>query len=104
MALSVQRPAVSSPQAPPGVSVRRFFEDQHATSCVAFVPKNYEFSGDPNRKLGEEAEKKVYDMIAKCGDDISGIKIVCFHGARVIGGNPARSSLTRVVSTLPSRR
>ena len=57
MALSVQRPAVSSPGSPSGISVKTFFEEQLSSSPVAFVPKNYEFSGDPTKKLGEGAEK-----------------------------------------------
>ena len=79
MSLSVQRPAVSSPKAPPGISVRAFFEKQLSLSpSVAFVPKNYDFSGDPKKKLGEEAEKKVIEWFDKCGRDIPGIQIICF--------------------------
>mgnify|MGYP003322239561 CR=1 FL=1 len=88
MSLSVQRPAVSSPEAPSGISVKTFFEEQLSSSPVAFVPKNYEFSGDPKKKLGEEAEKKVFDMVGHAGRDIPGIQIVCFHGVRVIAGSP----------------
>ena len=47
MPLLVQRPAVSSPEAPPGISVRTFFEKQLALAPVACVPKNHGFSGDP---------------------------------------------------------
>ena len=47
MPLLVQRPAVSSPEAPPGISVRTFFEEQLALAPVACVPKNHGFSGDP---------------------------------------------------------
>ena len=85
MPLSVQRPAVSSPYSPSGISVRKFFEEQLSSSPVAFVPKNYEFSDDPKKKLGEEAEKKVFDLVGDAGRDIPGIQIVCFHGSRVIG-------------------
>ena len=85
MPLSVQRPAISSPNAPSGISVRAFFEEKLFSSPVAFVPKNYEFSGDPKKKLGEEAEKKVFDLVGDAGRDIPGIQIVCFHGYRVIG-------------------
>ena len=88
MSLSVQRPAVSSPEAPSGISVRTFFEEQLSSSSVAFVPKNYEFSGDPKKKLGEEAEKKVFDVVGQAGREIPGIQIVCFHGVRVIAGRP----------------
>ena len=88
MSLLVQKPAVSSPEAPPGISVRTFFEEQLALSPVAFVPKNHGFSGDPTKKLGKEAEKKVFDFIQSAGDDIPGIQIVCFHGVRVIAGCP----------------
>ena len=88
MPFSVQRPAVSSAVAPSGISVRAFFQEQLTSSPVAFVPKNYEFGGDPRKKLGEEAEKKVFDMIKRAGRDIPGIQIVCFHGIRVIAGCP----------------
>ena len=57
-------------------------------SPVAFVPKDYELSGDPKKKLGEEAEKKVFDMVGRAGRDIPGVQIVCFHGVRVIAGCP----------------
>ena len=55
---------------------------------MAFVPEDYEFSGDPKKKLGEEAEKKVFDKVGQGGRDIPGIQIVCFHGVRVIAGFP----------------
>ena len=55
---------------------------------MAFVPKNYEFSGDPKKRLGEEAEKKVFDLVRQAGCDIPGIQIVCFRGVRVIAGCP----------------
>ena len=45
-------------------------------------------SGDPKKILGEEAEKKVLDMVKDAGRDIPGIQIVCFHGVRVIAGSP----------------
>ena len=70
MPFSVQRAAVASPEAPPGISVRNFFEEQLSSTPVALVPKNYEFSGDPKKKLGEEAEKKVFDVVALAGRDI----------------------------------
>ena len=88
MPLFVQRPAVSFPQAPSGISVRKFFEEQLSSSPVAFIPKNYGCSGDPKKKLGEEAEEKVFKMVGRAGRDIPGIKIVCFHGIRVIAGCP----------------
>ena len=88
MPLLVQRPAVSSPEAPPGISVRTFFKEQLSSLSVTFVPKNYEPSGDPTKKLGEEAEKKVFDMVKNAGCDIPGIQIVCFHDVRVIAGCP----------------
>ena len=88
MPLSVQRPAVASPEAPPGISVRAFFEEQLSLSPVAFVPKNYDLSGDPKKKLGEEAEEKVFHTVAQVGNEIPGIQIVCFHSVRVIAGCP----------------
>ena len=65
-----------------------FFTEQLNSSNVVLVPPNFELSGDPNRKLGEEAEKKVIDTIDKCGHDIPEIQTICFHGVRVIGGSP----------------
>ena len=65
-----------------------FFTEQLNSSNVVLVPPNFELSGDPNRKLGEEAEKKVIDAIDKCGRDIPEIQTICFHGVRVIGGSP----------------
>ena len=88
MAFFVQRPAVSSPGSPSGISVKAFYEEQLSSSPVAFVPKNYEFSGDPKKKLGEEAEKEVFDVVQQAGRDFLGIQIVCFHGVRVIAGSP----------------
>ena len=88
MSLSVQRPAVSSPKDPSGITVRTFFEEQLSSSPVAFVPKKYELSGDPKKNLGEEAEKRVFDMVGQAGRDIHGIQIVCFHGVRVIARSP----------------
>ena len=73
---------------PSGISVKTFYEEQLSSSPVAFVPKNYEFSGDPKKKLGEEAEKEVFDVVQQAGRDFLGIQIVCFHGVRVIAGSP----------------
>ena len=95
MPLSVQRSAVASPESPPGIPVRTFFEEQLSSSPVAFVPNTYELSGDPKKKLGEEAEKKVFDLVGQIGRDIPGIQIICFHGVRVVA---------RVATTSSSRR
>ena len=73
MSLLVQKPAVSSPGAPSGISVGTFFEEQLALAPVAFVPKNYVSSWDPKKKLGEEAEKKVFDTVECVGRDLPGI-------------------------------
>ena len=71
MPLSVQRPAVSSPQAPSGISVRKFFEEQLSSSLVAFVPKEYEFSEDPTKKLTyltkDELTQKWHGPPSQCG-------------------------------------
>ena len=85
MALSVHRPAVANPNDSSGLSVAEFFTEKLRTSDVVLVPPSFELSGDPNKVLGEEAEKKVIDAMEKCGQDISGIKIVCFHGAAASG-------------------
>ena len=89
MALSVFRPAVATPNDSSGLSVMEFFNEKLKTSDVVLVPPNFELSGDPNKVLGEEAEKKVIDSMGKCGRNIPGIKIICFHGVRVIGGSPS---------------
>ena len=62
------------------ISVRAFYEEQLAREPVTFVPKKYDFSGVEQRRQGEEAEKMVLDMIKKAGNDIPGIKMVCFQG------------------------
>ena len=84
--MPVIRPAVAKPNDSPGLSVIDFFTDK--ASDVVLVPPSFEPSGDPTRMLGDEAEKKVIDAIKKCGPDIPGIKIICFHGVRVIGCSP----------------
>ena len=91
MALSIHRPSVATPDGSSGLSVVEFFTEQLKTSKsnVVLAPPSFELSGDPSKKLGEEAEKKVIDAIEKCGRDIPGIQIICFHGVRVIGGSPS---------------
>ena len=89
MALSVHRPAVATPSASSGLSVVEFFTEKLKTSNVVLAPPTFELSGDPNKVLGEEAEKKVIESIEKCGRDIPGIQIICFHGVRVIGDSPS---------------
>ena len=91
--MPVHRPPVSKPEDDPMISVRAFYEEQLATDPVTFVPKKYDFSGVEQRKLGEEAEKKVADMIRKAGNDIPGIKMVCFQGVRVVGACPIKLKL-----------
>ena len=85
MALSVHRPATANPGDSLGLSVAEFFTEKLNTSNVVLAPPSFELSGNPEKVLGEEAEKKVIDSIKKCGDDIPGTKIICFHGVRVIG-------------------
>ena len=89
MALSVHRPAVATPSGSSGLSVTEFFTEKLKTLKVVLAPSTFELSGNPNKKLGEEAEKKVINSIEKCGRDIPGIKVICFHGVRVIGGSPS---------------
>ena len=89
MALTVHRPAVATPYDSCGLSVAEFFTEKLKASNVVLAPETFELSGDPTRKLGEEAEKKVIDSIKKCGRDIPGIQIICFHGVRVIGSSPS---------------
>ena len=61
MSLSVHRPAVATPSASSGLSVVEFFTEKLKTSNVVLAPPTFELSGDPNKVLGEEAEKKVID-------------------------------------------
>ena len=89
MALSIHRPAVATPDGSSGFSVNAFFTDKLQASNVVLVPSTFELSGNPKKKMGEDAEKKVIDSIEKCGRDIPGIQIICFHGVRVIGGSPS---------------
>ena len=89
MALCVHRPAVATPLDSSELSVTDFFTEKLKTSNVVLVPPSFVLSVDPKRKLGEEAEKKVIDLMEKCGRDIPGIEIICFHGVRVIGGSPS---------------
>ena len=70
MAMVVHRPALASPSDKNGLSVTDFFIEKLKTSNIVLVPPSFEFSGDPRRRLGEEAEKKVVDSIVKCVQDI----------------------------------
>ena len=89
MSLSILQPARAAPKEPPEVSVNAYFEEQSSSHPVVFFPKKHEFSGDSSKVQGEQAEKQVYQMIEKAGQDIPGIKIICFHGVRLIGGSPS---------------
>ena len=73
MALSVHRPAVASPVDSSGISVTKYYREQLIKSPLVLVPPSFELSGDPNKVLGEQAEKKVIDSAEKCRD-ISGSK------------------------------
>ena len=87
-ALSVLRPAGSSPQGSQTVTVTAYFAEKLKTRPVVLVPASYTFSGDPNKLLGEQAEMQMLDMFEKCGQDIPGIEILCFHSIRVMGSTP----------------
>ena len=97
MSLSVQRPAVSSPGDPSGISVRTFFEEQLSLSAVAFVPKNYETSGDPKKILGEEAEKKVL-VKSRLAAAVS-LVVQTAEGCRASGSISASSLISALGST-----
>ena len=56
--MPVHRPPVSKPEDDP---VRAIYEEQLAASTVAFVRKKNDFSGADERKLGEDAEKGLFD-------------------------------------------
>ena len=84
--MPVNRPATATAVGSSGVSVVDHFEKKFPNCSVILIPPAFQLSGDPTRKLGEEAEKMVFDSIEKCGRDIPGLKIICFHGFRVIGG------------------
>ena len=86
--LSVLRPPGSSPQAAQTITVTAYFTEKLKTKPVVLVPAGYTFSGDPGKLLGEQAEKKMLDLFEKCGRDIPGIEILCFHSIRVMGSTP----------------
>ena len=87
--MPINRPAIASAVDSSKISVVDYFDEKHPKSSVILIPPAFEFSGEPSRKLGEEAEKNVFDSIEKCGRDIPGLKIICFHGVRVIRGLPS---------------
>ena len=60
--MPIHRPPVSKPKDNPVISVRAFYKEQLAASPVTFVRKKNDFSGADERKLGEDAEKGVFDM------------------------------------------
>ena len=53
-------PAVSSPLDSSGISVTKYYCEICKSSLV-LAPPTFEFSGDPQKLLGEMAEKKVID-------------------------------------------
>ena len=83
----IRRPANANPNGPYRLPVVDYFTEKLKTTNVALAPEKYELSGNPSKALGEEAERTVIDYVKKC--NIPGIKIICFHGVRVIGGNPS---------------
>ena len=89
MDLSIYCPPVSNPSAPPGTPVTAFFKERLKKCPVVLIPENFSFSGIPSKALGEQAESVLCDMMKKCGQDIFGVQILCFHGIRVIGGSPS---------------
>ena len=56
--MPIHRPPLYKPKDDP---VRAFYEEQLAASPVAFVRKMNDFSGVDERKLGEDAEKGLFD-------------------------------------------
>ena len=92
MAYSVYRPSLASPLDSSGISVTKYFSERliksHFDKGLVLVPPNYDFNSEQGNLLGDEAEKKVIESIRKYSSDIPGIKTICFHGVRVIGGSP----------------
>ena len=86
--LSVMRPPGSSLQAAQTITITAYFAEKLKTKPVVLVPAGYTFSGDPIKFLGEQAEKNMLDLFEKCGRDIPGIEILCFHSIRVMGSTP----------------
>ena len=74
--MPINRPATASAVDSSKVSVVDYFNEKLTKSSVVLIPPAFEFSGEPSRKLGEEAEKNVFDSIEKCGRDIYGLKIL----------------------------
>ena len=83
----ILRPASADPRGPSRLPVLEFLAEKLKTTDVVVFPQNYQLSGDSRKELGEEAERTVIDHVQKC--NIPGIKIVCFHHVRVIGGSPS---------------
>ena len=83
----IRSPASANPSETSELPVVDFFTERLKTTDVVLFPQKFELSGDPNKVLGEEAEKKVIDHVSKC--KIPGIKIICFHHLRVIGRKPS---------------
>ena len=82
------KPAVGKPQDVNGVSVTEHFRDKLVRDKVVLIPHEFTFSGDPRKSLGEQAEKVLFDLVAKCKEDIPGVEIISFHGIRVVGMSP----------------
>ena len=85
---TVYKPAVGKPQDVNGVSVTEYFRDKLVRDKVVLVPHEFTFGGDPSKPLGEQAEKVLFDLVAKCKEDIPGVEIISFHGVRVVGMSP----------------
>ena len=97
MALSVARPATSSLKTKPSVTVTEYFVNQQAKANAVLVPSKYQFSGDPSRLLGEQAEELVVKSLEQCPVGIPGLKLLVFHGLRIIGKRPG---ILREVDTI----
>ena len=85
---------MAQPQASGAISVRDHFDE--VDEPVTVIPRLYELTGEMSKTQGELAEKAVCEMIKKCSKSIPGIKIVTFHGARVIGGSPPDTTIKEV--------
>ena len=85
---------MAQPQASGAISVRDHFDE--VDEPVTVIPRLYELTGEMSKTQGELAEMAVCEMIKKCSKSIPGIKIVTFHGVRVIGGTPPDTTIKEV--------
>ena len=91
---SVLKPAVTSPSELSSISVRQYCKEELEKYPVILVPHYFERSLNASRALGDQAEQEVFDAIKLCGREIPEIRIIGFHGVRLM---PASQGIIREV-------